>query len=337
MDMRDIARIAGVSSATVSRVINGSNSVNPATAEKVRRVIEETKFVPNGSATTLKYGRSSTYGLIIPDITNPFFPEFIRSFEAILAKNRQDMLMATTDHQSTNLQQTIQRMMIRQVDGIALLASEIETEPIEALLHNRIPLVTMDRRVVGPGLSDISIHNGSGMNAALQYLHGLGHRRIAYIGGSPGLTISDHRKRAFVKAVQSVGLPVEPAFLRSGNYRIRGGETAMTEILDLETWPTAILAANDLTAIGALRVLHNRGLAVPKDFSIIGFDDIELTDIISPPLTSVRLSRQTLAETFVTALASFAGERHGMGKEFSVKTSLVVKGSTGPARKKTRS
>ncbi len=334
MDMRDIARFAGVSSATVSRVINGSDSVKPATAEKVRRVIEKMKFVPNGSATTLKYGRSNTYGLIIPDITNPFFPEFIRSFEAILVKNRQDMLMATTDHQSSNLQQTIQRMMIRKVDGIALLASEIDTEPIDALLHNRVPLVTMDRRVVGPGLSDVSIHNGSGMNAALEHLYGLGHRRIAYIGGSAGLTISDHRKRAFVRAVQRVGLPVEPAFLRCGNYRIRGGETAMAEILDLETWPTAIVTANDLTAVGALRVLHDRGLSVPEDFSLVGFDDIELTDIVFPPLTTLRLSRQALAETFVTALASFAEKRHGMGKEYSVKTSLVVKGSTGPARKK---
>jgi DNA-binding LacI/PurR family transcriptional regulator len=318
MDMRDVAKIAGVSSATVSRVINGSNTVKAATAEKVRRVIDELKFVPHASAATLKYGRSNAYGLIIPDITNPFFPEFIRSFEAILVKNRHDMLMATTDHQSSNMQQTIQRMMIRQVDGIALLASEIETEPIEALVHHRVPLVTMDRRAVGPGLSDVSIHNGSGMNAALDHLCSLGHRRIGYIGGSAGLTISDHRKHAFIRAVQRVGLLVEPAFLRSGNYRIRGGEMAMAEILDLETWPTAIMTANDLTAVGALRLLHKRGLSVPGDFSIIGFDDIELT------------------ETFVKALAEFAEDRHAMGKEYSVRTSLVVKDSTGPARKKAR-
>src|SRR5579864_3818714 len=111
MDMRDIAKIAGVSSATVSRVINGSNLVRPATAERVRKVLEETKFVPNGSATTLKYGKSSTYGLIIPDITNPFFPEFIRSFEAILVEKNQDMLMATTDFHASRMQQTIHRML----------------------------------------------------------------------------------------------------------------------------------------------------------------------------------------------------------------------------------
>src|SRR5580692_6043050 len=169
MDMRDIAKLAGVSSATVSRVINGSSFVRPATAERVRRVIEEFKFIPNGSATTLKYGRSSTYGLIIPDITNPFFPEFIRSFEGILVEKNQDMLMATTDFHYVQMQQTIRRMLIRQVDGVALLAAEVETEPIEALIHHRVPLVTMDRRVSGRGLSDVSIDYLSGMRAAVMH------------------------------------------------------------------------------------------------------------------------------------------------------------------------
>src|SRR3984885_13474507 len=180
MDMRDIAKIAGVSSATVSRVINNSSLVRPATAEKVRRVIRELKFVPNGSATTLKYGKSSSYGLIIPDITNPFFPEFIRSFESILVKNNQDMLMATTDLHASRMQQTIHRMLVRQVDGVALLAAEIETEPIETLIHHRVPLVTMDRRVVGPGLSDVMIDYLAGMREAINLLRELGHHRVAY-------------------------------------------------------------------------------------------------------------------------------------------------------------
>lgn len=149
MDMRDIAKIAGVSSATVSRVINGSAMVKPETAERVRRVIEELKFIPNGSATTLKYGRSNTYGLIIPDITNPFFPEFVRSFESILAKTNYNMLVATTESQPRHMQKIIHRMLVSQVEGIALLASEIETAPIESMVTNRVPLVTMDRRLVG--------------------------------------------------------------------------------------------------------------------------------------------------------------------------------------------
>lgn len=336
MDMRDIAKIAGVSSATVSRVINGSQSVRPETAEKVRRVIDEYKFIPNGSATTLKYGRSSTYGLIIPDITNPFFPEFIQSFEGILAGTDHNMMIATTASQSPRMQQTIHRMLVRQVEGIALLASEIETEPIEAMMRNRVPLVTMDRRLVGSGLSDVSVDSSSGMRQAVQHLQKLGHRGIAYIGGSAGPTISDHRLRSFLRAMEGLGLTVEPRFLREGNYRVSGGETAMAELLELRDRPTAILAANDLTAIGALRVIHRKGFSVPGDFSIVGFDDIELSDIIHPPLTTLHLHRQDLARKFVDALVAFAPDPHGAGKQYRVGTTLVVRSSTGPAKKRNK-
>ena len=336
MDMRDIAKIAGVSGTTVSRVINGSDRVRPATAERVRRVIEELKFFPNTNATTLKYGRSSTYGLIIPDITNPFFSEFIRCFEEILVENSKEMLMATTDFHSTRIQQSVRRMLVRKVDGVALLASEVETESIESMIHNRVPLVTMDRRIVGAGLSDVVINNGIGMEQAITYLKELGHRKIGYIGGSSMITISDHRAHAFVKTVKKAGLTVNPAFMRTGNYRVSGGEAAMIELLQMPERPTAILTANDLTAIGALRVLRQKGHAVPGDFSIIGFDDIELSDIIFPPLTTLRLPRREFAETFFLALENMRKEPNSMGAKYPVSTSLIVRDSTGPVRVKTR-
>ena len=224
MNMRDIAKLAGVSSATVSNVINGSSVVRPETAARVRKVIEETRFVPNGSAATLKYGRSSSYGLIIPDITNPFFPEFIRSFEGILANNSQDMFLATTDLHVSRMQQTIRRMLIRQVDGVALLAAEIETEPIEALIHHRVPLVTMDRRVVGPGLSDVMIDYLSGMREAINHLRDLRHQRDCVhrrVFGAYDLRPSHQR---FREAMSDAGLTVHPEYIRAGNYRINGGE-----------------------------------------------------------------------------------------------------------------
>ena len=334
MDMGDVARLAGVSIATVSRVVNDSSAVRPATAERVRRVISELKFVPNGSASILKQGKSRSYGLIIPDITNPFFPEFIRSFESILVSKNQDMLMATTDFHASRMQSTINRMLVRQVNGVALLASEIETEPIETLIRNRVPLVTMDRRLIGRGSSDVSVDYVSGMTPAIEHLKKLRHQRIAYIGGSAGLTISDHREHAFAKAMERAGLKAEPKLVLVGNYRVSGGEAAMAEILGMKNPPTAIMTANDLTAIGALRVLHRQGIPVPDQFSIVGFDDIELSDVVFPPLTTICLPRHQLAETFVTALDSAARDPHAPGKQFRVKTSLVVRSSTGPARKK---
>lgn len=336
MDQRDIARLARVSSATVSRVLNGSTLVRPATAERVRRVIEQYKFVPNGSAAALKSSKSGTYGLIIPDITNPFFSEFIRALQGSLALRNRDLLMASLDHHASGMHEWIRRMMVRRVDGIALLAAEIESEPIEALLHNRVPLVTMDRRQAGPGLSDIAIRNVNGMNQAVEHLRALGHRRIAYIGGSSGPTISDHRRSAFVKAITRVGLTVDPKFLRVGNYRTSGGEAAMMELLDMKVRPTAIVTANDLTAIGALRVLHKHGILVPQEISVVGFDDIELSDVIHPPLTSICVPRRQLADMFVTALEEFTKDPGAMGKRYILNTSLVARESTGPARKPRR-
>jgi LacI family transcriptional regulator len=334
MDMRDIAKIAGVSSATVSRVINGSNMVRPVTAERVRRVIDELKFIPNGSATTLKYGRSGTYGLIIPDITNPFFPEFIQSFEGILADTNHNILIGTTASHPPKMQRTIHRMLVSQVEGIALLASEIETEPIEAMMNNRVPLVTMDRRLIGKGLSDVLVDYTSAMKQAVEHLYRLGHRKIGFIGGSVGPTISDHRLNAFIRAMEGFGLVVEKQFIREGNYRVTGGEAAMLELLELKKLPTAIITANDLTAIGALRVIHRQGISVPGTLSIIGFDDIEFSDAVYPPLTTLHLSRPELARLFVNALEAFTPDPHGVGKQYKIGTTLVTRSSTGPAKKR---
>lgn len=241
--------------------------------------------------------------------------------------------MATTDFHISQMQQTIRRMLVRQVDGVALLAAEIETGPIESLLHNRVPLVTMDRRLVAAGLSDVSIDYMSGMRQAIAHLKQLYHRKIAYIGGSPGLTISDHRVDAFKAAMSEAGLKVEQSFIRVGNYRITGGESGMSELLALRDRPTAILATNDLTAIGALRVIHRNGLSVPLHFSVVGFDDIELCDIVYPPLTTLRLPRNTLAEAFFKALESFSKDPHARGKKYKVRTELVIRESTGVAQK----
>jgi LacI family transcriptional regulator len=332
MDMRGIAKIAGVSSATVSRVISGSNSVRPETAERVRQIIKELNFFPNSSATTLKQGKSGTYGLVIPDITNPFFPELIRSFERILVENNREMFMATTEFHPSQMQQTIRRMLVRKVDGVALLASEIETEPIESLMHNRVPLVTIDRRQPAAGVSDILVDCTGGMAAAIKHLVELRHHRIGYIGGSDGRTISDHRLRSFITAMKRHGLAVNLDHLRVGDYRVPGGEKAMQELLAMKRRPTAILTANDLTAIGALRAIHRYGFSVPEDFSLIGMDDIEFCNFVTPPLTTLRLARRELAGLLFTALESAKANPRAMGLQYSIHPKLLVRESTGRAK-----
>ena len=245
--------------------------------------------------------------------------------------------MATTDFHSGRMQQSIRRMLIRKVDGVALLASEIETEPFEDLIHNRVPLVTMDRGHIGNGLSDVAINNKSGMDQALQHLKDLRHKKIGYIGGFAGLTISDHRVDAFIRALKRVDIVPRPEFIKVGNYRITGGMTAMTELLSMEDRPTAVLAANDLTAIGGMRAAMKMGFTIPDDLSIIGFDDIDMSDIVHPPLTTLRLPRYELAKVFFDALEHLKSGPHVHGEQYSVKTSLIVRESTGLAPKQQRS
>jgi LacI family transcriptional regulator len=248
-----------------------------------------------------------------------------------MVEQGRDMLMATTDFHASRIQQSIRRMLIRKVDGVALLASEIETEPIEALIHNRVPLVTMDRRLIGPGLSDVLIDYRSGMDEAVKYLKSLKHKRIGYISGSIGPTISDHSRNAFIEVMKKNGLEIKSELICAGNYRVTGGEAAMNQLLTLKYRPTAVLTANDLTAIGAFRAAQSHGLSVPSDLSIVGFDDIDFADILQPPLTTLRLSRQHLASIFFKALEALQLDPHSAGKQYSVKASLIVRGSTSVA------
>jgi LacI family transcriptional regulator len=331
MLMEEIARIAGVSIATVSRVIHNSPLVTPETAKRVRTVMAEARYFPNNMATGLKSGFSGIYGLILPDITNPFFPELVKAFEVIAVEKEQEVMIANTDFHPTGLQLSIRRLLGRQVDGIALLASDADPEMIETMRINRVPLVTMERRMVSDGVGDVSIENEKGTLEAIRHLVDLGHTEIAYISGIKGENITNHRLKAFTKMMKHCGLTVYPEYVREGNYRIQGGERAMGELLSLNNPPTAVLAANDLTAIGAMRTMRERGITPGREVSIIGFDDIELSQIIDPPLTTLRVSRADLAQAFFDVLR-YANKRVNIvGKQLAVSTSLVIRESTGRA------
>lgn len=331
MNMREIARRAGVSSATVSRVINGSTAVTAETTQRVQAILDEAKFIPNPSATTLKYGRSKTYGLVIPDICNPFFSEFIAAFEAALALIDHEVLL-TSVQGAQGLVHSIRRMLMRQVDGAVLMGSEFETQAIEPLLQRRIPIVTLDRRETHEGRSDVAIDYESGFAEAVLHLRSLGHERVGFIGGYPGMQTSKVRAAAFRQAVVAAGLRYDPSLVVPGNYRVAGGEAAMSQLLDLSQPPTAVLHANDLTAFGAMLTAHRRGLRVPRDISLIGTDDILLSEVMHPPLTSVRIPRQQLARICMEALEHTKRQQEGPGAQFSASTHLVVRETTAPPR-----
>jgi LacI family transcriptional regulator len=330
LTMRDVAARAGVSNATVSRVINGSPSVREETAQHVRRVIDELNFIPNPIATMLNYGRSKTYGLIIPDLTNPFYPEFLLRFEEILVESAHELLLATTQSSESKLIDSVRRMLLRQVDGVVLMASEFDTRAIEPLIRHKIPIVTIDRRRAEKGVGDVAIDFEDGFRKAVLHLRKLGHRRIAFIGGNEGLRTSRIRLEAFQQALQHAGLTYDAKLIRYGDYRVTGGDAAIRSLLKERVRPTAVMTANDLTAFGVLRGMHAAGISAPSEMSVVGFDDIMLSDTIVPSLTTIHVSQREMAEACIKALGHSKANLNKRGLLLSVSGSLTVRESTAP-------
>lgn len=331
--LREIAKLAGVSTATVSRVINGSNLVTPETTQRIQRLIRDFNFVPNRSASHFKQGKSHIYGAIVPDLTNPFFMELVKVFEGLLVENDFELLVANTDFHSSHMQRSIQRMLLRRVDGVAVLGSEHEAAALESLVQNRIPVVTTDNYRTAPGLSDVVLDFRGGMAQLMRHIKDLGHRDVGFIGGTEGLATSRVRRESFLDAVVKLGMSSQDGWIVSGDYRISGGAAGMEAILQHETIPTAVVTANDLTAMGALRKAHERGLRIPEDISVAGCDDIEMSDIVHPPLTTLRICRKEYAKMLFEALQLGDEDLSQPGKEFSLTMSMVVRQSTGPAPK----
>ena len=330
MNIKEVARLAGVSTATVSRTINGSDKVTPETAERVKRAIEQLKFYPNTNARALGSGKSSLYGLIISDITNPFFPELVKSFEDVAVQYGQEVLIANTNYDKHRMEHCVVRMVQRKVDGVAIMTSEMEEHLIDELRGRRIPLVFLDMGQVELGISNIAVDYPAGVYAAVELLRGLGHAKIGFISGPMELTSAKIRRKAFVTSMKRQGLTVDKDFMEEGDHRMEGGRAAMLRLLDKKKRPTAVLTSNDLTAIGAMGAIAERGLDVPGDISVIGFDDIGLSAYTKPALTTVRLPRDEVARAAFKALYGPAKAPMEEGVEYRVQPTLIVRQSTGP-------
>jgi LacI family transcriptional regulator len=331
VSIRQIAKLAGVSNATVSRVINGSELVTRETTQRIQEIIRDLKFVPNRSAARFKNGKSQIYGAIVPDLTNPFFMEMAKIFEELLVENDLEMLVSNTDFHPSRTQLSIRRMLLRRVDGVAFMCSEKEAATLESLVQNRIPVVTTDHHRTAPGISDIVVDFRDGMAQIVGHLKELGHCDIGFIGGTDGLATSRDRRDSFLDAVVKFGLSSQDSWIVPGNFRISGGAEGMESILKQEKRPTAVVTANDLTAFGALRKVHEMGLRIPEDISLAGCDDIEMSDVVNPPLTTLRISRRQYAQMLFDALQLGEEDVSKTGRVFSLPMKLVVRQSTGPA------
>jgi len=332
MSIREVAKRAGVSTATVSRVVNGTVPVNKQTERRVRSAIKALGYYPDSHARTLGSGRSHMYGLIISDITNPFFPDIAKGFERIAVEHGQELLIANTDYQPRRMQICVRRMLERKVDGVAIMTSEMDPKLIELLNKRGIPIVFLDTGRVGRMTSNIFIDYDGGIEHAVEHLVSLGHRRIAFVGGPPTLASAKTRREAFLRALKSRGLKSSASYMKTGDHQVGGGQAAMAQLLKLDAPPTAVIASNDLTAIGVIGAIHAAGLSVPGDISVVGFDDIELSSFLYPPLSTVRVPRAEIASRAFAALYSASHKQVDHGIEYRIMTELVVRQSTGPAK-----
>jgi DNA-binding LacI/PurR family transcriptional regulator len=327
MSIREVAKRAGVSTATVSRTINDSGDVSPRTAAKVRKAIKELDFYPNTHARTLVSGRSRMLGLIISDITNPFFPDLVKSFEDQAVQHGLEVIIGNTDYDTKRMAGCIRRMVERKVDGVAIMTSEADPDLVAELTRRNIPTVFLDTGKTGPRCANIVIDYAQGIQEALQHLLSLNHRRIGFITGPLNLESARIRHAAFLKGIAGHGAG-DPGLIQIGDHRIEGGAQAMGNLLRLTDRPTAVIASNDLSAIGALGVIHEEGLKVPGDISLVGFDDISFARLTQPALTTVQLSRTQLAITAFAALEKLIGEEVSQQIDYSIATHLVMRGST---------
>lgn len=331
-DIRAVAALAKVSIATVSRTINGTPVVSDRLAKRVWQAIEQLNYFPNTHARSLVSGRSRILGIIVENITNPFFPELIQSFEEIAVAHGYEILVSSSNSDPAVLTTCVRRMIERKVEGVAMLTFGEEEPVLDQLAFHDIPIVLAEFRLKDPKTSTILLDYTSGIRAAVDHLVSLGHRKIAFLAGPHQIHSAVTRENDFRTAMDAAGLPIQKKWVIECDHTLKGGVAGFDKLQALASRPSAILCSNDMTAIGVLRAAYLKGLHVPQDLSVVGLDDIDFAEFTLPPLTTIRLSRADLARAAFDALRQQAEQasNSNIQREFLVSTSLVLRGSTAP-------
>jgi LacI family transcriptional regulator len=327
MSLEKVARRARVSTATVSRVLNNTGLVKNTTRARVLKAVDELKYSPNLHARSLAGGKSRSIGVIVSNIDNPFFLDVYKVVETGAHAAGYELIMANTDYTSERLVTSIRLMIGRRVAGLAAIVSEMDSELIEELSGQRIPVVFYDVGAPRRNITNIRVDYHRGMEKLTSYLYSLGHRRLGFLAHHATLGPLNERLKAVVDAAALYpDLQVETSV---DTDTLEGGRRAARALLDAHPHLTAIVCVNDLMAVGALRELRTRGLRVPEDVSLTGFDNITLAQFCHPALTTAHIPRDKIGEMICNVLLNpdEAPSQH----EFVIDPELVVRDSTGPA------
>jgi LacI family transcriptional regulator len=331
--IRDIAELAGVSIATVSRVLNGRPDVSSETREAVLEVVRKHGFAMNRSARALSGGRTGLVGVALPIVHSEYFAHILSGAAEALYEQDMRIVLCPTQHVHAREVSLLEHLMHGTTDAAILLLPTESSDELKALQTRGFPFVVIDpRHPLDEGIPSVSAAHSFGAIAATQHLLSLGHRRIGVITGPRRWTANEERLNGYHAALASVGMGPDPTLVRETNFEIESGFVAARELLDLAEPPSAIFAFNDNVAVGALRAARERGLRVPENLSVVGFDDSEQAAIVTPPLTTVRQPLAEMGRMAVSLLSRLLDNQRVEALRVELATKLVVRESTAPPR-----
>jgi DNA-binding LacI/PurR family transcriptional regulator len=327
--IRDVAKAASVSTATVSNVLNKTGKVGRDAQRRVLSAVKRLGYIPNVHARHLASRDRRTLGIIVSDIENPFFPEVIKSFETRARQLGYDAILSDTNYDPKRTREAAERMMEHKVRGVAVMTSEMSLQLIHELARRKIAVAFLDLAPTRGYMSNLRIDYASGVQQIVNYLYENGHRRIGFVAGRAGLKSNLSRLRAYEKCMRKLGL--EPGPILPGDLRFEGGLAAGLSIAKLSPRPTAVMAVNDLTAVGVIKGLLQGGCRVPQDVSVTGFDKTRLAEYSNPSITTVDIHREILGQMAADALHELSASADSKGKEYRITAELIVADSSGPA------
>jgi DNA-binding LacI/PurR family transcriptional regulator len=326
----DVARLAGVSTATISRALNGTGQIAPATRRAIEQAVEQLGYRPNTIARSLVTKTTQTIAFLLPDITNPFYASLVSGIQELALERDHTMLLCTTEGDPEREEQYLSLLRAKQVDGALVDGLVLPAEQIAEFVAEGFPIVCLDRDIESPTIPLVQVDNVFGARLAAEHLVELGHTEIAHVAGAPALRISEERIAGFAEALLEGGVRIDPRLVVTGKFTEQGGFEATRSLLAAGREFTAVFAANDLSAIGVVNAITGSGRRVPEDVSVVGFDDLRLAAFTSPPLTSVRQPAREIGRRATEILIDLT---HGAQVEqllYLLEPELVVRGSTAP-------
>jgi len=328
--MDEVAKLAGVSPSTVSRVLSKSPYISAHTVSRVMSAVEQLRYHRNVHARRLAVGKSDLFGLVISEIANPFFPEIIRGFQSAAWDRGFDVLLLNTEYSQKRTESVIRKLIESDVRGVAIMTSSLDEQVISSLTDEGVGVVFCNLVAPDRLVSNITIDYSKGINEAIEHVVTLGHRRAAIIAGPETNRTASTIKQALVNGLRDQGL--ELVTVTHSDYHLDAGASAVQGILSAKHAPTVIFCGSDLIAMGAMVTLEAAGKDVPRDISVVGIDNISFAFLARPPLTTISVPREELGMTSFQALDRMLKLKRQKGSEYVLETELVVRKSTGPAQ-----